>query len=478
VLAGDRAPGVDARLHHVAHRRVHARALVRVARVVADVRVQVAVAGVEDVADAHTVRGADGGDARQHVGQPRARHHRILQHEVRGDAPHRPERLLAPLPQSRALGGIGRDGDVARAGGATEGDAACDVLVQPRRGPVDLAQEHGRRIGRIAGGVDRRLDRLDRARVHHLERGGHDAGGDDARHRARGILETREVGEQRAHRFGIGRQPDGDVEGDAEASLAADERAEQIVAAGLAVGVAQRDDLAIGEHHRDRGHVVERHPVLEAVGAARVLRHVAADRARALAGRIGRVVQSERRHGARQRDVHDPRLDHRQPVLRIDRQDARQPVEPEDHDAVGERATREPGARAAGDERGVVRGERADDRDQLVARPGKDGQRRSPMIAGEPVRIVHAQLARALLHVPAADERGQRVDQRGRDGRRPGERRAAGRHGVRRHQCGPWPLDRAPTCTAARASIGSTARVSSASSSRSRSDADRELSSR
>ena len=49
-----------------------------------------------------------------------------------------------------------------------------------------------------------------------------------------------EVGEQRAHALRIRREPHGDLERDAEASLGADECAEQVVAVRLAAGVAER----------------------------------------------------------------------------------------------------------------------------------------------------------------------------------------------------------------------------------------------
>ena len=48
------------------------------------------------------------------------------------------------------------------------------------RQAVDLGQEHGRRLGREAR-VHEVLDRAGDALVHHLQRGGHEPGGDDAR---------------------------------------------------------------------------------------------------------------------------------------------------------------------------------------------------------------------------------------------------------------------------------------------------------
>src|SRR5674476_730324 len=109
VFAGDRAAGVDAGLHDLRHRGVYARRLVRVVRVVADVRVHVAVASMEDVADVHAIARADAMNFREHGGQFRSRYNGILHHEVRRDATHRAEGLLAALPEPRAVGGIGGD---------------------------------------------------------------------------------------------------------------------------------------------------------------------------------------------------------------------------------------------------------------------------------------------------------------------------------------------------------------------------------
>ena len=70
------------------------------------------------------------------------------------------------------------------------GDAAVE--------PVDLDEQH-------RGGVAREarahvvLDRAGDLGVHHLERGGHDPGGDDPAHGGGGVLDRREVEQQRAH---------------------------------------------------------------------------------------------------------------------------------------------------------------------------------------------------------------------------------------------------------------------------------------
>src|SRR3712207_4398553 len=71
--------------------------------VVEDERVQVAVAGVEDVGDAHAVLLTDLGDPLQDLPELRARDDGVLYVVVVADAAHRRERRLAALPEEGSL---------------------------------------------------------------------------------------------------------------------------------------------------------------------------------------------------------------------------------------------------------------------------------------------------------------------------------------------------------------------------------------
>ena len=330
---------------------------------------------------------------REHFRQLRARHDGVLHDEVRRHAAHRAERLLASLPEARALDVVARDAHGSRAVRSAERLDRRDVDLETGERAVDLDEQRGRRVRRIAGRVDRRFHGANRRLIDHLERGRNDARRDDRRHGARRRVERHEVGEQRANRFRISRQSNGDVERDAKAALGADERADEIVAILLAVRAAERDDLAVGKQHGERDDVIRRHAVLEAVRTARVLGDVAADRARGLARRIRRVVQSVRGDRARQRDVHDARLDDREQILGVDRQNAIESVESDEHDAVGERTARQSGARATRNERQIALGELANDGDELVARAGKDRERRLLVVRRQRIRRVRQQLA-------------------------------------------------------------------------------------
>ena len=163
---------------------------------------------------------------------------------------------------------------------------------------------------------------------------------------------------------------------------------------------AELDDLAVGEHDGQAGDVVDREAVLEAVGAARVLGHVAADRADLLARGVGRVEEAVRRDGARHVEVRDPRLDHDPLRREIDLEDAVHPRERDD-DPIGDRegAAGEAGAGAARDERDALAGADADDRPHLGGRAGEDDELGRGAPAREPVAVVDAELLGLRDHV-------------------------------------------------------------------------------
>jgi len=60
--------------------------------------VEIPVARVEDVGEAQVITRADAVDVREHFGQARARHDRVLQHQVGREPTHRAERAFARRP--------------------------------------------------------------------------------------------------------------------------------------------------------------------------------------------------------------------------------------------------------------------------------------------------------------------------------------------------------------------------------------------
>src|SRR5712691_856228 len=99
VLARDGAADLGAHLHDLGAGGDDARLFARLARIVEDVRMQVAVTGVEDVADAQAVRADDLVDAPEHVRQLRAGNHTVHHHVGGGHSAVGAERGLASLPE-------------------------------------------------------------------------------------------------------------------------------------------------------------------------------------------------------------------------------------------------------------------------------------------------------------------------------------------------------------------------------------------
>ena len=114
----------------------------------------------------------------------------------------------------------------------------------------------------------------------------------------------------------VGREAHRDPGRDAHRAFRADEAAAQVVAGRVGLEPAEARDLAVGEHDVDREDVRRRDPFGEAVRTARVGADVAADRARLLRRRVGRVVQAEMRDGPRQVEVQHAGLDPRDPLRR------------------------------------------------------------------------------------------------------------------------------------------------------------------
>ncbi len=158
---------------------------------------------------------------------------------------------------------------------------------------VELHQQHRGGIGGIPRRIDGRFDRLDAGLVHHLERGGHDAGGDDGGDGLAGGADAREVGEQRAHSRRNRLEPHGDAAGDAEHSLTADEEADEVGSPGVAVRRAEPGERTVGQDDLQVGDVIGGDAGLEAVRPAGVLGDVAPDGAGGLARGIGDVLQAE-----------------------------------------------------------------------------------------------------------------------------------------------------------------------------------------
>ena len=155
--------------------------------------------------------------------------------------------------------------------------------------------------------------------------------------------------QQRAHRGRVLREPHGDARGDAQGALAAHEHPAQVEPGRLGVEAPEHGERAVGQHHLGRHDVGVGDAVGQAMGAAGVVGHVAADRARLLARRVGGEVEAERPQLLGEVEVDDAGLHPRDPVLDVDLQDAVHLGEG-DHDgqAQGDGPAGQAGAGAAG----------------------------------------------------------------------------------------------------------------------------------
>ena len=135
VFAGERSAGIDAVLQNLGADFRGEIGLPGNLLVVADQRMQVAVAGVEHVADAKAAARLELTDAIEHLGQLRPRHDAVLDVVVRRHAPHRRERALPPLPDPRAMCLVLRDLHRRRARAMADRLDLRELLAHFRDGP-------------------------------------------------------------------------------------------------------------------------------------------------------------------------------------------------------------------------------------------------------------------------------------------------------------------------------------------------------
>ncbi len=414
VLTGHAAPELETGEQDLPTGRQRARRLGGIALVVQNDGMDVAVAGVEDVADAEPVARARRLDAREDLGEPRARDDAVLRAVARRQAADRAERAFPALPERRAFRLVG---GAAYAGGTV---AAAEVFdagrarVEARGVAVDLDDQHGARVGREPE-VECRFDRRHDRAVHHLERGRDDAGGDDRGHGGGRVGDGREDGEQGRDRLGQRYEAQRRRSHDPHRALGAADDARQVVTEPVVDRAAERDDLAVGQHQLDAEQMIGRDPVLERVRTAGILGDVAADRARILTGRIGRVLETRRSHHATHLGVHHPGLRDQATVLEVDRSNGPHAARADDERRRGrEAAARESRTGAARDERDAGAPGRAHDARHLVGRARQDDQLRDGTLDRVAVAFIDRERRAGGDDGVGSDDRGELFRQRGR----------------------------------------------------------------
>ena len=373
--------------------------------------VQVAVARVEHVGAAQAVFLFHLLDGQQDVGQAFARDGGVHAHVVGADAPAGGKGVLAPAPEAQALGFAfaHRDGRGARAAQhfAHVGDLFLDFLGRA----VALAQQDG--LGReVVAGLDEVLDGGRHGLIHHLQPGRDDAGRDHGGHGVAGLAHVVEAGHDAARQLRLGDQAHGDFGGHGQHALAADQDGQQVEARRVQRRGAELHRLALHGEATHLEHVVHRQPVLEAVHAARVLGHVAADGAGDLAAGIGRVVQAEGRGGLADGQVAHAALHHGRAAGRIDLQDLVELGQRQRHaHGMGQGTARQPGARAARDHGhldGVAGSQHGLD---LGLGLGQADHQRALAVGREAVAFI----GRGVLGIPQQGVGGHMAGQRGHD---------------------------------------------------------------
>ena len=251
------------------------------------------------------------------------------------------------------------------------------------------------------GGMDRRL-------VHHLHAAGDDAGADDARHALAGVFRARKADQHRARGLRLLQDAHRDLGDDAEQSLRAGDDADQVVAAGVQVLAAEPDHLAADQHHLQPQDVVGRHAVFQAMHAAGILRHVAADGAGDLRGRVRRIIEAGVRHRVAHGEIGDAGLHHRDAVVVVDLADAVELRHAEQH-AVGQRqrAAGQRGAGAARHHLDAIVVAVAQHRGDLCGGLRQHHHHRQRLVGGEPVGFVGPHLALGGDHPLARHDRPQ-----------------------------------------------------------------------
>src|SRR5690606_28547610 len=128
----------------------HAFARARDTFVEQQVRVQVAIARMEDVGDRKAVAIGDGVDVGKRLYQLRSRHDAVEDVVVRRVAAERAEGALSPAPEQLTLGRVARIAYLDRAKLEANGARSLDLRLEDVLDPFQLDQQHSPSVRGIA----------------------------------------------------------------------------------------------------------------------------------------------------------------------------------------------------------------------------------------------------------------------------------------------------------------------------------------
>ncbi len=346
VLAGDGPAQLGADFHNIPAGLVRLLQLLGTPRIKHQQRVQIAVAGVEDVADRTTIFFGDFSNALQGFGQPAPQHAAVVDQVVRRQVADGPKGTAPPLPEQVALRLVLGGPNFAALGGHAYFLDLLGLLLQASVHTFDFDDQHRRCIlGVAAWGAH--LHRFDDRVVHHLQGQWHNTGPDDLRDRAGGMRNLVINGQHGNDRFGLRRDSYDNLGRHPETPFTADHESAQIIARRIKRRPGNIDNLAVGGNHFHAENVVRGHTVFQATRAAGVFTDITADSGDFLAGRIRRKKHAERCHRLLQLKIGHPRMHHRITTLGMDFQYFIEPGQCNDHTGMTDCTTGEVGGKTA-----------------------------------------------------------------------------------------------------------------------------------
>src|SRR6266478_1156773 len=356
MFAGERAADFEAVTDDFGRGLHGAFELGGIAGIVEDDGVQIAVTGVENVADLKTEVRTDFLDATEGLRKFRTRNHAIEDIVAGSETAERAERVLAAFPEKFTLGIVAREADFAGVMLAAN-FGHCGGLRGDGFSETFHFDEQDRRAVHGKSSVDVVLDGAERPAIEHFAGRGSDGTGGDVHDGLRGIIDRIENSKERLHGFRLARELDGDFRDEGEGAFGANKQASEVITGRVAVFAADADDFAIRKDEFECGDMIGGDAVRKGVRAAGIFGDVAADGAGLPTGRIGSKVKAMRFGGASEFKVDDAGLHDGALIFGVDFQDAVHAREDEHHAAgAGERAAGEAGAGAAADDRNFVFG--------------------------------------------------------------------------------------------------------------------------
>jgi len=387
VLAGERAANFDAIANDFVGGGDGAFEVRRIARIVEDDGMEVAVTGMKNVADLKTVGFGNFGDAAESLRELGARDHAVENVIAGSEASEGAEGVFAALPEKFALASVACDAHFARVmreahfvdGGGLRGDGFGETFELDEQNSGAVARESSVHV--VFNGVESPA-------IDHFAGGGSDGAGGDFGDGARGVVEIVENGEQSFYGFGLARKFHGDFGDEGQRALGTDEQAAKIVTGRIAVSAADAYDFSIGEDEFERDNVIGGDAVRKRVRAASVFGNVAADGAGFLAGRIRSVIEAVVFDGASDIEIDDAGLHGGALIFEVDSENFVH-VRKCEHDAAGtsERAAGKAGAGAASHDGKIVASGEFDEFGNFGCGFGKDDQIGAAFVDGAVVFV-------------------------------------------------------------------------------------------